>query len=260
MKYKQALQIGTQAEGTIQCTYAVIYDNNKKPLFALQRRCFESQKAYYRYMQEDAHDYFDSQKFSDVILVYTGDGKEGILAWQDRGDGGNLENAPTGLLDFDLPLVAVTGYSDQTYVPAKLLSPAVAYIKKTIASAQHRNKYILWEIDEETEEQRKLGEQWTMPNIDKLNKTAQKGKKIDYTIETKHLAAKWEDLLARINADDVVYVKPAAFRWEVTKLKQNPDTEESRELREAKTRMEIAKQKYDAAKAVLVAAGLTNLI
>lgn len=296
MKYKEALGLGYQAEGTIQCTFAVIYDQNKKPLFALQRRNFQGEtpfdmfaagEAYYKYLQNgwsesdggDHPDIFDGQKSEHEIFVYTGYGREGIIAWQDHDYDFKYEGAAKGLITFDMPLVAVDEYSDEKLVPAKLLYPAVEYIKKTLTSCKKKTKYIIWEKNPETGETRKLGEQYTEPDftdyealkkqglIDSLKDPPQK-ENLYYTIDSKGLYPYWQDLYDRINEDDVVYVKPAAFRWEITKLRQgvdvvNEETPTDSWLYQKKVayeKMMQAKAKYDRMKIIASAAGISNLI
>ena len=307
MKYKQALNIGTQAEGTIQCTYAVIYGSNKKPLFALQRKDFDSQTSYFDYKRNTGYDLNNTpewdesdkqtsflgaqQQFGDLnkfdvnvssrnIFVYTGAGKEGILTWQSRGDGGLLENAPTGLIDFDLPLVAVEKYSSDTLVPAKLLYEAVEYIKKTISTAKKARKYEIWERDTRTGETRKLQEQYTEP--DESTFKPKTGKEIYVQINEKGLEPRWQELIDRINNNSVVYVKPAAFRWEVTQLRNvdnldvdadgtitaekngnvvEIDPESSLgKLAAAKAKLAQAEQNYKRAQAIVAAAGAISII
>lgn len=308
MKYKEALGIGYQAEGTIQCTFAVIYDQNKKPLFALQRRNFEGEtpmdryaagEAYYKYLQNgwsesgggDHPDIFDKKQSESEVFVYTGYGREGIIAWQDHDYNFKYEGAAKGLITFDMPLVVVDEYSDKKLVPAKLLYPAVEYIKKTLASSKNKTKYILWEKDPKTGESRKLGEQYTKPDFtdqealielkkkyehdpikltETLNNPPQK-ENFYYTIDSKGLYPYWQDLYDLINEDDVVYVKPAAFRWEVTKLRQfagdttqvNEQTPKDSWLYQKKMaydKMMQAKAKYDRMKLIAGAAGMSNLI
>lgn len=285
MKYKEALDLGTQAEGTIQCTFAVIYDQNKKPLFALQRKQFckkcvldryyteyTSDMLYNKYLQNgwsesdggDHPDIFDKQLSEDEFFVYTGYGREGILAWQAHDYNFKFDGAPKGLITFDMPLVVVDEYSDKELVPAKLLYPAVEYIKKTLASCKNKTKYVLWEKDPKTGETRKLGEQYEYPkDFEDENHYV--------TYNSKGLYPYWQDLYDRINDDDVVYVKPAAFRWEVTKLRQfTGDTTQVTEQtpkdswlyqkKMAYDKMMQAKAKYDRMKLIAGAAGMSNLI
>lgn len=279
MKYKEALGLGYQAEGTIQCTFAVIYDQNKKPLFALQRRNFQGEtpfdmfaagEAYYKYLQNgwsesdggDHPNIFDGQQSDGEIFVYTGYGREGIIAWQDHDYNFKYDGAAAkGLITFDMPLVVVDQYSSDTLVPAKLLYPAVEYIKKTLASCKNKTKYVLWEKDPKTGETRKLGEQYEYPNdFEDENHYI--------TLNSKGLYPYWQDLYDRINANDVVYIKPAAFRWEVTKLRQGVDAVNNEtptdswlyQKKVAYDKMMQAKAKYDRMKLIAGAAGISNLI
>ena len=125
MWYRQALAIG-RAEGTIQCTYAIIYNASGKKLFALQRRNFEDQVAYVE----------SNQIRDDLIVVDTQTyGAEGIIAWQAdaRTPDGFVD---TGYIRFDLPLVIANEYSQDKLVPVKLDYNAIAYIKRTLSTAK----------------------------------------------------------------------------------------------------------------------------
>ena len=130
MWYRDALNIG-RAQGTIQCTFAVIYDKEGKQLFALYRANLdELAKKYGGYAK---------QSTDTKIIVDTGTfSQEGIVAWEmDRkmGDGTTVD---TGYILFDLPLVIASEHSDDRLVPVRLDYNAIAYIKRTLASAKKR--------------------------------------------------------------------------------------------------------------------------
>ena len=257
MKYKQALTVGTQAEGTIQCTYATLYDKRGRALFSLQRKNFEQSDAYLEYLHEYGYDgtaqYGDNKTIAENY-VYTADGQEGVILWDMHGRGQvDIDNAPTGLITFDVPLVAVDSYSPDRLVPCKLLLPAVEYLQRTIKSAKKVTKYTIYKINEDGTRGQTVMETYTKPDFDKLEE-----ENCGCDIDPKALARTWEDLLKRINTNDVLYVKPAAFRWEITQVRTNSN--DLTDPDSALGRMEAAKEKYEKAKAVLVAAGLTNLI
>lgn len=257
MKYKEALQIGTRAEGIVQCTFATIFDRNGKALFSLQRKNFQDSPAYYEYMRqfgdEGSPEYGNRETTYSETFVYTADGKEGIIVWDADAKGLNPDNAPTGLIMFDMPLVIADEYHEDRLVPVKLLLPAVNYLKQTIKSGKKATKYIIYRKNEDGTDGDVLQETYTKPDPDKLEEQG-----CDYRIEPKALPVVWERLLKLINADDWVYVKPAAFRWNITQVRTVAN--ENTDPNSALGRLAAAQKNLDKAKAVLIAAGLSNLL
>lgn len=197
MWYRQALAIG-KAQGTIQCTYAIIYDKSGNKLFALQRKNFEDK------LYNEALD--SKRRGSDVnsIVVDTHYGSEGIIAWQlDARTGG--EFVDTGYIAFDLPLVIADVHSEDRLIPVRLDYNAIAYIKRTLSSAKQLNKYTITDKDGNVIEER-----WS------LNQTTKRGyEKKGYTITvTKDYHPRWLKLSQSLNDTDTFYVKPAAFDWQ----------------------------------------------
>lgn len=130
MWYRDALKIG-RAEGTIQCTYAAIYDANGKMLFALYRE--NAQKLAERFGA------YGKQSTNDKIIVDTGTfSAEGIIAWEYDKRLQSGEYADTGYIVFDLPLVIADKHSDERLVPVRLDYNAIAYIRRTLASARKK--------------------------------------------------------------------------------------------------------------------------
>ena len=204
MRYKQALSIG-KSEGTIQCTYAILFDKSGRKLFALQRKHFEDHIPR-NYLVNEGSDYGDFWG-DNMLIPYTGAGKEGVVLW----DGGSrtTDNTDTGYLTIDFPLVEAVQYSADKLVPAKLLYEAKTYLLRTITSAK---------------------------------------------VVKKQYSERWQKLYDTINNADVVYVKPAAFNWQPVEIGGSTNIESKT------TKIQKAKQKLDQAKAILIAAGATNII
>ena len=267
MKYKEALQIGTQAEGTIQCTYATIYDANHRPLFSLQRKNFDKSDAYWEFMREYGDGSTPGRESNQTIaenFVYTADGQEGVILWDLHGRGQvDIDNAPTGIITFDVPLVVVDQYSEDQYIPCKLLYPTVEYLQRTIQSAKKVKKYTIYKLKDDGTLGDIVGIQYTKPKEEDLENGH-----CDYRVDPKALPKVWEDLLHAINSDDTLYVKPAAFNWQITQIRVNFVTDEEAKEKGAVATdptsalgiLDAARKKYEKAKAVLVAAGLTNFI
>lgn len=148
MWYKAALSFG-KAEGTVQCTYAIIYDKEGNKLFALQRKNFENrsggmnaqQNAWFQEEFENGNYGWDAA--NNGAMVYTGASQEGLFYW-DSGSA-QTEFTDTGYLTIDFPLVLAKEWSGERLVPVTLLPEAVGYIKRTLQSVQtrrHREKWI----------------------------------------------------------------------------------------------------------------------
>lgn len=235
MRYRDALAIGT-SEGTIQCTYAILYGEEEyskkmgrkvhRHLFSLQRKIdgfnylpvatnwFDSQysEGQMRDLSSDNTqtatniEYDPSRGYQGSGYVYTGDGKEGIFRWgvsSNRFDEDKTDEMATGLIGFDLPIVKVTEYSEEKYVPAELLPDARLYILKTMEAARVLDK-------------------------------------------------RWEEMYKRIlNYNGTVYVKPAAFNWQPVEVRNSANRS---------AMIEQARKEMEQAKAVLIAAGASNIL
>lgn len=272
MKYREALQVGTQAEGTIQCTFATIYDKDGNALFSLQRKRFEDSDAYREMVMKYGEGYegeYEGNTTFTENYVYTGDGKEGIIMWADSahgltvgGDGGS-NTKPVGIITFDVPLVVVNQYSADKLVPCKLLYPTVEYLRRTIQSSKKYTKYVIYKVNSDGTRGKDLQIQYNMPDLEVLQ-----AQHCNYEAIPLSLGKAWEDLLKHINADKVVYIKPAAFRWFITQVRVNPvspeDAAENGGLATDQDstlgRLDAARKKLEQAKKVLIAAGLTNFI
>jgi hypothetical protein len=270
MKYREALQVGTEAEGTIQCTYATIYDKDGHALFSLQRKRFQDTEVYremvMKYGQNYEGEYEGNTTFTDNY-VYTGDGKEGIILWTTGrlttgGDGG-ANTAPKAIIDFDVPLVVVDRYSADRLVPCKLLYPTVEYLRKTVQSSKKFTKYVIYKVNADGTRGKNVQEQYNMPDLDVLA-----AQHCDYEAIPLSLGKTWSDLLKHLNSNDTVYVKPAAFRWFITQVRVNAVSPEdaakngglATDPDSTLGRLEAARKKLEQAKKILVAAGLTNFI
>ena len=108
MKYKAAFNIGSQIEGTIQCTYATIFDATGRALFSIQ------------------------SKVSNKLMA----------AITQTGDRESME------MYFDFPMVVADGYSADRLVPATLTYEAQDLIYQYVNNASGtKKKYLLsvWE-------------------------------------------------------------------------------------------------------------------
>lgn len=259
MRYKQALAIG-KSEGTIQCTYAIIYDKQGNKVFALQRKGFEKNWISNAQKREDNF----NKSTPDIIVTYTGNGAEGIIGW-DTGNGSLSGDTATGYITFDMPLVSASEWSGETLVPVRLLFPAIEYMKRTISSAQEIPiaMYYKFASPEEKEAASEMLDNGDMSfdgkAIDKTeNKRIGQGwiKDDDSVIliaYRKGFSPIWENLMDALNEDTIYYVKPAAFNWQPVDLSNCTDADGV----PYNERVRVAKEKLDRAKALLIASGTT---
>ena len=262
MRYKQALSIG-KSEGTIQCTYAIIYDAQGNKVFALQRKGFEKNWISNAQKREDNY----NRSTPDIIVTYTGDGAEGIIGW-DTGNGAIIGDTATGYITFDMPLVAASEWSGETLVPVRLLFPAIEYMKRTLASAQEIALPIYYKFASPDD---KAAAEEMLNNGDmsfegmavektELKRIGQKWRKEDDSViliaYRKGYNPIWENLIDNLNEDTIYYVKPAAFSWNPVDLSNCTDKNGT----PYNERVRVAKEKLDRAKALLIASGTTLFV
>lgn len=255
MWYRNALAIG-RSQGTIQCTYAIIYDENGNRLFALQRKNFDEKYKAYQGRYE----------YSTVFrtIVDTGFGAEGIVAWefdQPTPDG----FTDTGYINFDLPLVFAEKHSSERLVPVKLDYNAVAYIKKTLASAAPVDMVSLITVEEwskfmsDPTYKPSVYKKITVPefNTGKANGDLVEYKGVTYHFEFgKDYNPRWKRLTDMLNDTDTFYVKPAAFDWQPVDVSHMNNGSNP----EWVLRKKAAKENYDKAKRLLILAAGSNIL
>ena len=250
MWYRDALNIGA-SEGVIQCTYACIYDEDGKALFALYRGRFdELAKKFGGYAK---------QSTDTKIIVDTGTfSQEGIVAWEMDVRQKDGSYADTGYIQFDLPLVIAEKHSSERLVPVHLDYNAIAYIRRTLASARKKYKYVFYKLGADgtrvfEKELWILGanERWAFEALSDMrdfNGRPLAEAVLDYN-------PRWKQLADNLFDTATFYVKPAAFDWQPINMENLNQSD-----LEWKKRIEISKEKLNRAKALLIAAGATAII
>lgn len=262
MWYREALAIG-RAQGTIQCTYAIIYDQDGKKLFALQRLNPASQKAadiMTRNGGKESDPDSRSVETWNLDLVDTSFGQEGIIAWQQDVRTENLDRVDTGYIVFDLPLVIAEEHSNDRLVPVRLDANAVLYIQNTLWATKTYTGYELYTkdlsrvIDSGKSNPNYWGKTYTKDGVmyvdTKRNGTCIVQALLDYR------KPHWAELIRRLNADEVFYVKPAAFDWQpidVSHMNNGSNPEWVRRKDEAYAKLQKSKK-------MLMLAGLSNIL
>lgn len=269
MWYRQAMAFG-DSEGTIQCTFATIYDAQGRSVFSLQRENFKLKEQYYNaYFQSDKwlNGHYKNNLGHYGSLVYTGSGAEGIFYWDQGGE--FTRDSLTGYISIDFPLVYAEKWSGAKVVPVKLLQPAVDFIKRSISGIQKDKLIKAYDIFVNASGKRGrlirtvytpseicnfLGLYfWSDEYQKKVAEVLNSGKDVIYD---KYIVAApekrpnpiWENLHNRLNTTETFYVRPAAFNWHPVNVRVKEDY------------LDKLKSDLDKAKALLIATGAATLI
>lgn len=222
MWYKNALNIG-DAEGTVQCSYAVLYEDPKgeKPLFCFRRKHFELSDFVADLHRNNAGNYSFDPKWADSedeVANYTGWGREILLGWDDN----RALREPSVYATIDFPLVIAKEYSSEKLVPVRILGVALAYLKQSLMYAKLRNYSVAVNSAGEVVEMHLLGhkagdDKWyaRCASDPKL-----KGCKI---IDKTDISPRYLKIREMLSEDRPFYVKPAAFFWHPVNDKNTRD-------------------------------------
>lgn len=249
MKYRGAFSIGNVCEGTIQCTYATIYDASGKGLFSLQKN-----KTQYAYSYKSTGGAI-VQKLGDNIFF---DARQGDV-------GAGRDTDMRGGITINLPLVYITEISDDTLVPAYLTDDAVEVISKALEKMKVYRYSIYRVAKMTTTEQEKgskklVGVQYYAPNIEALNNNLT-DHRYQYEVETEYIVSpKYQQLLDTISRREMIYVKPAAFDWKpINGYNATVKGADGKEIKLSDA-LAAAEKKVARAKALLAMAGASIIL
>lgn len=256
MTYREALHIGSKAEGIIKCTYATIYADEKTPLFSMQRV-----KAIKGIVFENG--YSDEANLNDAQIVQLSPN----LYWV---DGGSRYGGADARVSVEFPMVQVTSVENSRLVHATLLPEAVAIIQDSLRNATSKAyKFTIWRValqdmpGAKAGTRRKVREQWKQPTVLELQALRTEKWNVEVTSEYM-LQPRYEKLLEILGTTREVLIKPAAFDYEPTDINNATVTEYDEDGNPISiTLNDKLKEKTAAlnkAKAILVAAGVTSLI
>ena len=203
MKYREAFAIGSVCEGTIQCTYATIFDANGNGLFSLQHN--KTMRSY-KYLpdggvliNEITPDVFFESQYGDTYA-------------------GRRDTDLNGGITIDLPMVYITEISDDTLVPAHLTEDALSVIGKAIEKMKIYKHTIYLVADYDTSEMKKgerkiVKETSQTPDIKAWNNNIT-DHRYHYELESEYVVTpKYQKLLEVLLKRETVYIRPAAFDW-----------------------------------------------
>lgn len=268
MRYREALNIGKRAEGTIMCTFATIYDANGKGLFSMQR-------VQQINVVNWKGGYSDDNSWSDALIVPTGDN----VYFTDGGYHGDV-NANTdgelkGGITFDLPFVTIDQISSDRLVPATLTETAIEVITKACENVKV-TKYIIervWDAQKPTNTpggSPAVGSRTIVKETYYLSPSEKREWLQERTTQYYHyeirtevvISPKYIALSEILETRGTVYIKPDAFNWHpldvenatVTETDENGNTVEINLI----DKLKAAEQQLNVAKAALIAAGAAS--
>lgn len=256
MDYREALHIGSKAEGVIKCTFARLYDRpvskeeqNFRYLFSLQRR--------------------DAGK-----LVYYPNGDMSVapqLVTDKNRDGVWFKNAnEDGYIAIDLPIVTVSEIADGVVVPAQFTPEAIEILRDAMSKVKSRMWiiYRVWDVDTpgkakgEREAMAKTyawSESWEYAWI---KKDTDNYHHEVWTTEVTN--PRFERMIEIIESGEPIYIKPAAFEWYPLDINNATIVEKGEDGEEYELNLDdaiaAAEERLNKAKAILIAAGFTNII
>lgn len=249
MTYRESLKIGSSAEGIIKCTYARLYDKNGNNLFSLQR------KKAGRYV------YYPGNDTSAAPKILEDKSRSGV--WFEHAD-------EDGYIAFDLPMVTITEISDDRLVPA-VFTPEAIEVIRTAMEKVRAYKFTVYRVwDAETPGVRK-GDRKAMQSTyvwSQAWKDGWRAKDTDYFhhefVQENVINPRFEKLIDIITSGENIYIKPAAFEWYATDVKNATVITTDEEGNEVEINLdeaiEAARKKMENAKKVLIGAGLSNLL
>ena len=242
MKYREALNIGSKAEGAIRCSYATIYDKDQKPLFSLRK--------------ETAVKMIDEYGEGELTII---EKKPGFYIYDDAHYNG-AQN--TFNVVGELPIVSVNQVSDERLVPAKVL-PDAAYLIEDFIKEQARvikySVYRVYDVGTKAGQRKLMLETYKEPDSNKWKE--QDTDKYHHEITEKYVQQKrWERLYEVLTNGEQVYIKPAAFNWNATDIYNATITDEKGKTITLLDYVSEAKEQLDKAKAVLLVAGAATII
>lgn len=253
MEYREALHTGSKADGVIKCTYATIYDAQGKALFSMQ-----NVNAQYGVTYEGGYREGESTKQDMIITQLTPD-----VYFADSGFGGVTSGDADirGGITMKVPLVEITTISNERLVPAKLTTEGAKLIInacKDVRVYRYTIKAIVNSPSGETTAT--IQTTYTMPKQEQLNQIQAAKKAIKVWVEQERVInPRYEKLIEILESNQTIYIKPSAFDWYATDIKNATIVDQDGKTIDLDTAIAQAKKKMDAAKALLAGAAITNI-
>lgn len=254
MEYREALHTGSKADGVIKCTYATIYDAQGKALFSMQ-----NVNAQYGVTYEGGYREGESTKQDMIITQLTPD-----VYFADSGFGGVTSGDADirGGITMKIPLVEIITISNERLVPAKLTTEGAKLIINACKDVRAYRYIIkaLVRLQSGTETETTIQTTYTMPKQEQLNQIQAAKKAIKVWVETDYVInPRYEKLSEVLESNQTIYIKPSAFDWYATDIKNATIVDQDGKTIDLDTTIAQAKKKMDTAKALLAGAAITNI-
>ena len=253
MEYREALHIGSKADGVIKCTYATIHDAQGNRLFSLQ-----NVNAQYGVTYEGGYREGESTKQDMIITQLTPD-----VYFADSGFGGVTSGDADirGGITMKVPLVEITTISNARLVPAKLTTEGKKLIIdacKDVRAYRYTIKAIVNSPSGEITAT--IQTTYTMPTQEQLNQIQAAKKAIKVWVETDYVVnPRYEKLAEVLESNQTIYIKPSAFDWHATDIKNTTIVDQDGKTIDLDAAIAQAKKRMDSAKALLAGAAITNI-
>lgn len=253
MEYREALHIGSKADGVIKCTYATIYDAQGNKLFSLQ-----NVNAQYGVEYEGGYSEGESNKQDMIITQLSPD-----VYFADSGFGGVTSGDADirGGITMKVPLVEITTISNERLVPAKLTTEGKKLIIDACENARAYRYTIKAIVNSPSgETTATIQTTYTMPTQEQLNQIQAAKKAIKVWVETDYVVnPRYEKLAEVLESNQTIYIKPAAFDWHATDITNATIVNQDGKTIDLDAAIAQAKKKMDTAKALLAGAAITNI-
>lgn len=256
MDYREALHIGSKAEGVIKCTFARLYDRPvskdehvPKHLFSLQRR------------NAGKLVYYPNGDMSSAPQLVTDENRNGV--WFEHAD-------EDGYIAIDLPIVTVSEIADGVVVPAQFTPEAVEILRDAMSKVKAR-KWIIYRVWDVDTPGKAKGEREEMAHTFSWSESWEHAwfkKDTDnyhHEVWTETVTIpRFERIIKIIESGEPIYIKPAAFEWYPLDVKNTTVIEKGEDGEEYELNLDdaiaAAEDRLNKAKAILIAAGFTNII
>lgn len=263
MTYREALAIGTKADGAIKCTFATIYADpeGKQPLFSLQR---DKTNYNWLYKNKNQLEFVQGENGELIPQSSTFQLANGLYFY----DGESRYGGADGwLYEIEIPIVRVDGIENSRCVPATLLSDALDLIKKAIANVKKRTLYKVWLVSDPGSpgypSRNVAWQDIVAPDKKQWQDTGNSYTHYEFTTE-QVLSPKYQKLLEVLKKNETVYIKPDAFTWQPLDARNATITVTDENGNEITVSLDDyidqKKQEYEQARKLLIIAGGAALL
>lgn len=248
--YRKAMTIGQRADGYILCTYAQFFDEAGQSLYTIQRR----DAVYGRALING-----DATSMDDVANANATDWQTVVLA-----DGVQAGIDGELIVYADMPLVEIQGeILDTPHIPCRLLDGAREILLAAIRNAKLISQWSIYRVNDVMGGRKLEKVVYVKPDYNTYANAGESGK-YHYEIEhAKVLHPKYQKLQELLLNGGTFYIKPAAFDWYVTELRDDisyTDPETGETINYTSERLAKAEENLKMARAILLGSTATLIL